>query len=69
LYVGRFAFMHKYLDDLLFLIGATLIVIGVAQIYTPAAWIVAGAFMIAGAVLYAKASAPVEVKYDPEQGD
>lgn len=44
----------EYLDDLLLLTGAALIVWGIAQIYIPAAWIAAGLFLIACAFLIAK---------------
>jgi hypothetical protein len=69
-HVGCFAFMPKYLDDLLFLIGAVLAVIGIAQIYPPAAWISAGAFCISGAVLVARANVPARgVTHDPDARD
>jgi hypothetical protein len=65
LHVGRFAFMPKYLDDFLFVIGAALVVVGVATIYPPAAWIIAGGFCISGAVLVARANMPArEVTHD-----
>lgn len=47
--------MKKFdLTDWLLLIGAALIVCGIAQIFIPAAWIAAGMFMIAFAFLIAK---------------
>ncbi len=65
-FAGRFAFMSKYLDDLLFVIGAALVSTGAGMIYPPAAFIVAGVFCIAGAVLVARASQP-NVPIPPQQ--
>lgn len=44
----------KYLDDVLWIGGSVLVVIGVGMIYVPAAFIVAGTALIAAGVMVAK---------------
>ena len=44
----------RYMDDGLMLAGAGLVSYGVWQIYDPAGWITAGAFCIAGAVIWSR---------------
>ena len=46
--------MRKNLDDILFVVGAALMTTGAGLIYLPAAFLVGGAFCIAGAVLYGR---------------
>lgn len=46
--------MSKYLDDILWICGSTLIVIGIGMIYMPAALIAAGIALIAAGVMVAK---------------
>jgi len=46
--------MAKYLDDVLWITGSLLIVIGVGLIYVPAAFICAGIGLIAAGVMVAK---------------
>jgi uncharacterized membrane protein SirB2 len=50
--IGFFAFMTKYLDDLLFLLGAALICTGTFIVCPVATWFVAGGFCILGGILY-----------------
>jgi hypothetical protein len=47
-------FLHQTLDDCMFVCGAVLIVIGVEQIYSPAAWIMAGVFCLLAGLLYGR---------------
>jgi len=44
-------FMKNILDDILFLIGAGLVVYGVSLVFVPAAWMVAGVFAMLAGVL------------------
>ena len=46
--------MVKYLDDVLWICGSALIVIGLGMIYMPAAFIAAGVALIAAGVMVAK---------------
>lgn len=46
--------MAKYLDDVLWIGGSVLIVIGIGMIYMPAALIAAGIALIAAGVMVAK---------------
>ena len=46
--------MGKYLDDVLWIGGSVLIVIGIGMIYMPAAFIAAGIALIAAGVMVAK---------------
>jgi hypothetical protein len=46
--------MTKYLDDILFVLGAVLITIGTFRLCPVATWFVAGAFCIVGGVLFAR---------------
>lgn len=49
--------LPELVTDAAGLAGPALIIAGVAQIYTPAAWIAAGVFLLAGAWLTARKSA------------
>ena len=48
-------FLAKYGDDMLLIAGFTCIVVGVAQIFIPAAWIMAGLLLTAFAFVFGKA--------------
>ena len=47
----------KFLDDGLAVIGCALIVYGISQISTPAAWIAAGIFCVIGGFVIGKVKA------------
>lgn len=47
----------RYLDDILLLVGGVLIVVGIWQIYRPAAFVVAGLMLIGLAYLIGKVKA------------
>ncbi len=51
---GLAAFLAEYATDAAAIAGGALIVWGVALIYRPAALVVAGVFLLAGAWLYAR---------------
>lgn len=57
----------KYLDDVLWIGGSVLIVIGVGIIYVPAAFITAGVALIAAGVMVAKVRNNAASKPAPEQ--
>lgn len=57
----------KNLDDVLWIGGSVLIVIGVGMIYIPAAFITAGIALIAAGVMVAKVENDVTAKPDQEQ--
>jgi len=46
----------KYLDDVLVVLGAVLVCVGVYQVLPVVTWFVAGAFCIAGGVLVARSN-------------
>jgi hypothetical protein len=56
--------MAKYLDDILWIGGSVLIVLGVGMIYIPAAFIFAGIALIAAGVMVAKVKNNVIAKSD-----
>lgn len=49
--------MLRFVDDILLLVGGALIVVGIAQIYPPAAWVVAGLMLVGLAYLIGKVKA------------
>lgn len=51
---GFFLSMAMHFDDILFVLGAALMTTGAGLIYLPAAFLVGGAFCIAGGVLYGR---------------
>lgn len=57
---GAFLFMFRYLDDVLFVLGAALITAGAGWIYFPAGLIVAGLFCLAGGALYGRYLAEIQ---------
>jgi hypothetical protein len=57
--LGVLRLMNKYLDDLLFILGAVLISIGTNTLCPAATWFVAGAFCISASVLVARSQSEV----------
>lgn len=47
----------RFLDDIFLLVGCALIVVGVWQIFPPAAWVVAGLMLVGLAYLVGKVKA------------
>lgn len=58
---GVVSFLASFAVDLVAVSGAILIVVGVAQMYRPAAFIVAGAFLLTGAWIYARKAPALQV--------
>ncbi|KRT76707.1 MAG: hypothetical protein XU14_C0033G0005 [Armatimonadetes bacterium CSP1-3] len=50
-------FLQKYLEDIVLFTGGSLVVVGVHQIYPPAALVVAGLMLIGVAILIGKVRA------------